>query len=75
MPAERKTRKRREDWTRIVSEGVDPSEPRTHIVCTRCGERFVMELPIAVTIMVAIVRGFVKLHRYCVQRPLTGPQP
>jgi hypothetical protein len=75
MSAERKTRKRREDPTRLVSEGVDPAEPRTHLVCTRCRERFVMEMPIAVTIMVAIIREFVKLHRYCVVPPLTGPQP
>ena len=65
LPALVGGRKRREDATRMRGAGFDPAEPRPHLVCLGCGERYVMALPMVADMVIAITRTFVKLHRNC----------
>ena len=58
-------RARKGDWVFVVMAGVDPAEPRQHAVCKRCGERLVFQLPMRITVFVAMTRAFVKVHSFC----------
>lgn len=56
---------RRGDWVVVKAVGVDPVEPRNHAVCTRCGERFVFDLPMKIVTFCEVSKGFVKAHQDC----------
>ena len=40
------------------------------LVCERCGDRFVPQLPAPIDEFVAVTRAFVDLHQFC--KPLTA---
>lgn len=59
------SRRVRNTWTHAVMADVDPEEPRPHVVCRRCGERLVTELPMRLETYIEVIRGFEKAHDGC----------
>jgi hypothetical protein len=53
------------DWCFAVMAGVDPTEPRPHIRCDRCGEKMVTVLPLRLETYVETLRGFARAHANC----------
>lgn len=52
-------------WVVAVMADVSPDERRPHLLCERCGERLVQELPIKVTTYVEVAKGFIRAHESC----------
>jgi hypothetical protein len=49
----------------VVMAGADPVEPRDHVHCTHCDERFVTVLPLKLDTYVAVIRAFNEQHKDC----------
>jgi len=45
--------------------GVDPDEPREHVICQRCKTRLFCVLPMDITVFAAMLKAFSKAHAHC----------
>lgn len=45
-----------------------PADKQLRFLCTHCGERFVLPLPVSVTLAAAVGRAFAREHAHCRRR-------
>lgn len=52
----------------LVCQDADPEEPRSHLLCKRCGIKWPLPLPIDLSAMIDMTDAFEKKHRRCKKR-------
>ena len=55
----------RADHVVAVMAGVSAEEPRPHLHCEHCGDRFITVVPVRVEMYLAISKEFIREHRLC----------